>query len=53
MHREYAHIRYPEDVKEKKEYRKFKDEFEKFSPVRRPDPAEDYEDETGILAADI
>jgi hypothetical protein len=42
---EYYHVSYPEDVKEHKEYRLFKDTFNEFSPVRKPDPEDDWETE--------
>ena len=32
---EYSHLAYPEDVREHKEVRLFKDTFKEFSPVRR------------------
>ena len=42
---EYAHMSYPEDVKEHKEYRQFEEVFQKYSPVIHMEPAEEYEDE--------
>ena len=40
---EYNHVSYPEDVRAHKEVRLFQDTFKEFSPVRRPEPEEDYE----------
>lgn len=42
---EYNHVSYPEDVREHKEYRLFQDTFKEFSPVRRPESADEYENE--------
>ena len=42
---EYNHVSYPEDVREHKEYRLFQDTFKEFSPVLRPEPEEEWEDE--------
>ena len=42
---QYNYVAYPEDVKERKEFRKFSDEFKQFSPVRNPEPEESYEEE--------
>jgi hypothetical protein len=42
---EYDFIAYPEDVKEKKELRRFEDEFKKYSPIYNPEPEENYEEE--------
>ena len=45
---EYAHISYPEDVREHKEFRLFQDTFKEFSPVRRPESEDDYETEDHV-----
>ena len=42
---EYNHVSYPEDVREHKEYRLFQDTFKEFSPVRRPESADEYDTE--------
>ena len=42
---EYAHVSYPEDVREHKEYRLFQDTFKEFSPVHKPESEDDYETE--------
>ena len=42
---EYGVIHYPEDIKEHTEYRQFKEIFDQYSPVRKPEPEEEYEDE--------
>ena len=42
---EYNHVSYPEDVRERKEYRLFQDTFKEFSPVRRPESEDDWETE--------
>jgi hypothetical protein len=45
---EYYHVRYPEDIKEHTEFRQFQDVFKQYSPVRRPDPEDTFEDEDDI-----
>ena len=42
---EYEHFAYPEDVREHKEYRLFRDTFEKYSPVAHPESEDDWETE--------
>ena len=42
---EYNHVSYPEDVREHKEYRLFQETFKEFSPVRRPESADEYDNE--------
>lgn len=42
---QYNFIAYPEDVKEHKEFRQFKESFDQYSPVLRPDSEDDYENE--------
>ncbi len=42
---EYNHIAYPEDVREKKEYRLFQETFKQYSPVQRLESEDDYENE--------
>ena len=42
---EYNHVSYPEDVRERKEYRLFQDTFKEFSPARRPESEDDWETE--------
>ncbi len=38
---DYKHVAYPEDVRERKEYRLFQDTFKQYSPVLRPIPEDD------------
>ena len=45
LENEYSFTAYPEDIKEHKELRQFKETFDHYSPVVRPDPAEEYEEE--------
>ena len=42
---EYNHTPYPEDVRLHKEYRQFQDTFKEFSPVYKPEPEEEFENE--------
>lgn len=45
MHEEYAHVAYPEDIKEKKQFRQFPDEFKHLNPVYHPESEDDWETE--------
>ena len=42
---EYYHVAYPEDVRERKELRLFRDTFKEFSPSIHPEAEDDYETE--------
>ena len=42
---EYEHFAYPEDVREHKELRLFKDTFKEFSPLVHPEPEDEFENE--------
>ena len=42
---EYDIMAYPEDIREHKEYRPFTDTFREYSPVRRPEPEEEFDNE--------
>ena len=42
---EYEHMQYPEDIREHKEFRQFEDEFREFSPVIKPEPEEEFDNE--------
>ena len=42
---EYAHVAYPEDIREHKEFRPFQETFAEFSPARKPEPEDDWETE--------
>ncbi len=50
---EYAHVAYPEDIKEHKEFRPFEETFAEFSPVRKPESADEYENEEPTIFDDI
>jgi hypothetical protein len=42
---EYYHVAYPEDVRDHKEVRLFRDTFKEFSPLIHPEAEDDYETE--------
>ena len=50
---EYDFMAYPEDVREHKEFRAFKDTFKEFSPVYKPQSEEEYESEEPTRFDDI
>ena len=39
---EFDHISYPEDVKDRKELRQFREEFKEFDPILHPEAADDW-----------
>ena len=41
---EYSHVAYPEDVRERKEYRLFQDTFKQYSPILRPQTEDEDEE---------
>ena len=41
----YNYLAYPEDIKERKELRVFKETFNQYDPVKKPDIGEDWENE--------
>lgn len=43
--KEYGFVHYPEDIKEHTEFRQFKELFEEYSPVKKPESEEEYEEE--------
>ncbi len=42
---EYTHIAYPEDIRERKELRLFRDTFKEFDPLVHPEPEDEFETE--------
>ena len=42
---EYNHVSYPEDIRERKEYRLFQDTFKEYSPILKPETEDDWETE--------
>ncbi len=42
---EYYHVAYPEDVRERKEYRLFRETFKEFDPLVHPEAEDDFENE--------
>ena len=42
---EYYHVAYPEDVRERKEYRLFRETFKEYDPLVHPEPEDDFENE--------
>lgn len=45
VHDEYNFAPYPEDIKEHKELRQFKEVFDQYSPVTKPEEEDEYENE--------
>lgn len=45
VHNEYSYVYYPEDIKEHKELRQFKEVFQEYSPTHKPEPEDEYENE--------
>merc|ERR1712166_789153 len=48
---EFDHIAYPEDVKDRKELRQFKEEFKEFDPILYPESADDWD--TEVMQEDL
>ena len=42
---EFNHVQYPEDVRDRKEIKQFKEEFKEFDPILFPESADDWESE--------
>ncbi len=53
MKEEYGFVRYPEDIKDHSELRQFQETFRQYSPVTKPEPAEEYLNEEELPQIDI
>ena len=49
LRREYGHVNYPEDIKDRVEYRNFPDEFRHLDPLTRPEDADEWDNEEAML----